>query len=132
MNRDKICYADDHEFQKQMSDLLVGKSIIKVESFGDADAELTLSNGTVLFAEGNTGCGGCNNGWYELKELNGCENAITRVEASDDGETYNLFVYAENKKITCLSYEGYDNGYYGTGYTITVRPKKEEPACTQD
>ena len=132
MRRDKVYDANDHDFQQNMSTTLVGKSIIKVESLNNADAELTLSDGTILFAEGNTGCGGCNNGRYELKELNGCENAITRVEASDDGEAYNLFVYSENKKITCLSYEGYDNGYYGTGYTITVRQKKEEPACTQD
>ena len=132
MSRDKVYDANDYDFQQNVSAVLVGKSIINVEQLNNADAELTLSDGTVLFAEGNTGCGGCGNGWYELKELNGCKNAITRVEASDDGEAYNLFVYSENKKITCLSYEGYDNGYYGTGYTMTVRQKKEEPACTQD
>jgi hypothetical protein len=126
MSRNNIYDANDGDFQQNVSDLMVGKSITKVEQLNDADAELTLSDGTVLLAEGNEGCGGCGNGWYDLKELNGCENVITRVEASNDGEIYNLFVYSENMKITCLSYEGDDNGYYGRGYTITARKSEDK------
>ena len=39
----------------------------------------------------------------------------------DKGE-YSIFVFADNKKINLATFEGHDgNGYYGTGYYITVR-----------
>ena len=58
------------------------------------------------------------------------DNIITNVvfhndPACDygDGEgVYSIFVYAENKKINLVTFEGSDgNGYYGTGYYVTVR-----------
>ena len=58
------------------------------------------------------------------------DNIITNVEfyndpASDytggDGN-YSIFVFADNKKINLATFEGSDgNGYYGTGYYVTVR-----------
>lgn len=107
---------------KDLSDLLVGHSVQKVD-----DDTLLLDNGVRLRVVGNEGCGGCSSGWYELSELNGSENVITRVtqdETRDDKEyetTYRVFVYAENKKITLASVKGDDgNGYYGTGFSIEV------------
>ena len=50
---------------------------------------------------------------------------ITDVKCSDDfdngNEVFSLFVYTVNQPATeVLRYEGYDNGYYGTGYRVYV------------
>ena len=112
-------HSDDYNFEQKMKELLLYRRVVKVEGSAQ-DAALTLDNGTVLSVEGNRGCGGCGNGWYYLNALNECNNAITNVEVSDDGETYHLFVYAEDNRINLLEYEGYDNGYYGQGYDVYV------------
>lgn len=89
---------------------------------------LYLENGMKLHICGNYGCGGCEAGNYDITELNECDNAITNVEFVVDypgkyesEKSYKIFVYAENKKIKALQVDGDDgNGYYGTGYSITV------------
>lgn len=66
--------------------------------------------------------------------MNNCDNAITNVEACIDHDdnlycdTYRLFVYAKDKKINLVQYEGEDNGYYGTGYDVYVNIPKETKA----
>jgi hypothetical protein len=46
----------------------------------------------------------------------------------EDGHVYRLFVYAANDRINVLSVEGDDgNGYYGTGFTLTVVPASQMP-----
>lgn len=98
---------------------------MKVVEIDEQTAELHLNNGTVLIARGNQGCGGCENGWYYLTELNNCDNAITNVELVEVGEcVYSIYVYAADDRINLLTYEGGDNGYYGTGYTLTVQVKE--------
>ena len=95
------------------------------------DTTLKLDNGKVLEILANEGCGGCSAGWYSVTELNGCDNAITNVEFDKEtldqyGEmSYKIFVYAENEKIKLVQVDGDDgNGYYGTGYSITVKIKE--------
>lgn len=127
-----IAQSDDLNFEKKMEKLLVGRKIVKAEQLDEQSAVLTLDNGTELIAVGNEGCGGCGNGWYYLDELNVCDNAITNVECvlygnEDHDDVYHLFVYAEDKKINCLQYSGYDNGYYGTGYDLYVKVTEETP-----
>ena len=125
-----ITHSDDAHFESEVKKLLLFRKIVKVEKYDDQTAILTLDNGVELVTVGNEGCGGCSNGWYFLDELNGCENAITKVECvveagkCEDESTYNLYVYADNKKINCLQYSGGDNGYYGTGYILYARVKK--------
>lgn len=116
----KVYDADDSNFEEVMKNILLYRKIVSVEQLGNQDAVLTLDNGVELHTFGNHGCPGCGNGWYYLKELNNCDNVITDVEAYSEGadEVYKLFVFADNKKINVLSYEGRDNGYYGTGYRI--------------
>lgn len=114
-------HSDNIDFQSKVEQLLLYHRIVDVKRIGDQVAQLLLDNDVVITAEGNYGCGGCNNGWYYLEELNKCDNAITKVECVNDGETYNIFVFADNQKINCLQYEGYDNGYYGTGYSLFVQ-----------
>ena len=123
-------YELEHYEEERIRDLLLYRKIVKVEN-----DTLYLDNGTELEICPNEGCGGCSAGWYELVELNGCDNAITNVEFccddipyngywSNDGYSYKIFVYAENKEIKILQVDGSDgNGYYGTGYSIIVKEK---------
>lgn len=60
---------------KEVYDLLFGRKIIKANN-----DTLYLDNGVELEFAGNCGCGGCSSGWYEVVELNSCDNVITNVE----------------------------------------------------
>lgn len=115
------------ENKDEISKLLVGRTAVKVD-----EMTLELDNGTVLILVGQDG-GCCVS--YDLTELNGVDNVITNVEfvdspAGDDlyGEGhYKIFVYAGNDKINLATFEGSDgNGYYGTGYWITVQRDKQQ------
>ena len=121
----------DNWDENKIRELLLYHKIIKVE-----DDTLTLDNGTTLFFRGNEGCGGCSSGWYDVTELNTCDNVITDVEFVTDEEdeweadkSYKIFVYAENQRIKIAQIDGSDgSGYYGTGYSIyvTLRDEKEK------
>lgn len=125
----RILYEYD---ENQIRDVLLWHKIIGVERETNT---LSLDNGLKLAFSGNEGCGGCASGWYEITELNGCDNVITNVEFVCDEDTnedyndtsYKIFVYAEDTRIKLLQVDGSDgNGYYGTGYTIYVKvPTKE-------
>ena len=124
-----IAHSDDPHFESEVRALLLFRKIVKAEVLDDQTGVLTLDNGPELSVEGNEGCGGCDNGWFYLEELNACDNAITSVKCETEGNgyddcVYHLFVFAENKQIECVRYEGYDNGYYGTGYNLCVRIKE--------
>lgn len=112
----------------EIKNLLMYRKVVKV--VGDT---LFLDNGIELEVVPNPGCDGCGSGWYEIVELNECDNIITDVEfvsediddlTSDNDTSYKIFVYAEDKKIKLVQVDGSDgNGNYGTGYSITVRMK---------
>lgn len=107
--------------------LLVGHTLAKV-----ADDTLVLDDGRRLRFVGNEGGCSCGAGDYDLTELNGVDNVITKVEFVDnpDGDDhpegtghYRIFVFADNQKVNLATFEGSDgNGYYGTGYSIVVTP----------
>ena len=124
-----VAHSDDMNFGERVKELLLYRKIVKAEYISDQKGVLTLDNGTQIIVEGHDGCGGCDNGWYYLDELNGCDNVITNVEcailSSEDYDIYNIFVYAEDKRINCVQYSGYDNGYYGTGYFLFVKINTE-------
>lgn len=106
--------------------LLVGHKVTKV-----ADDHLLLDDGTLLKLIGNEGGCSCSAGDYELTELNGVDNIITRVEVADErtdggyGEmagSYRIYVFADNQQINLATFTGGDgNGYYGTGFEILVK-----------
>jgi hypothetical protein len=117
---------NDHE---ELTKLLIGRKIEKVD-----ENTLLLDDGTVLDVRGNEGGCACSAGDYELTTLNGVDNVITSVEIEDGyvGERdsdydygdqwYRIFVYAQNEQLLLAEFEGSDgNGYYGTGFNITVR-----------
>lgn len=117
-----------HSDKEAIVELLVGKSVVAVDhkenEYGTYDYKMKLSDGTVLEVEGNDGCGGCSSGHYYVTELNECENIITNVEFVDHddySERYQIFVYAEDRRINLLTVEGWDNGYYGYGYWFNVK-----------
>jgi hypothetical protein len=116
-------HCEDAQFSDFVAEHFVGHKIVKAERISDQIAELTLDNGEVIVAEGNEGCGGCGNGWYYLEQLASCDNIITNAELVVDGynEVYALFVFVEDNRYNVLTYEGYDNGYYGAGFYITVK-----------
>ena len=116
-------HCSDEGFNDYVKELLLFHKVVSVQARNDQDAELVLDNGTVLEVYGNEGCGGCENGWYYLTALNKCDNAITNVEVvQDEYETvFSIFVYADDTRINLVTYEGDDNGYYGTGYYLHVK-----------
>ena len=125
-----IAHSDDLDFEDKVSSLLLYHKIVSITQVDSMEAILTLDNGIELITIGNEGCGGCGNGWYNIYELNECDNVITDVRCltenqSADGK-YHLFVYTEDRRINCITYDGYDNGYYGTGYRLYVRLKTDE------
>lgn len=132
MNKKHIGHSDDSNFEQKVKDLLLYHKVVSVEQIDAQTAKLILDNGVALLTKGNRGCGGCNNGWYEITDLNDCDNIITNVEcvinAAENGyeDAYHIFVYAEDKRINLVEYEGEDNGYYGTGYDLYVLLEVEE------
>lgn len=125
MKDETIKYYDECD-EKEIKKLLMYRKVEKI-----SEDELLLDNGIVLKIQANEGCGGCSAGWYAITELNGCENTITNVELESEtldeyGEmSYKIFVLAADKRIKLLQVDGNDgNGYYGTGYSITVKMPK--------
>lgn len=140
-------YYDETD-QQRISELLVGRRIVKAEvgEFKrpdlekvwneDASGRLTLDNGTQLYVVPNDGCGGCSNGHYALTSLAAFDNVITsvRLEAEDQSKDggvwhvepeyrYRIYVVADGyaDEHVALQIDGSDgNGYYGTGYEIVV------------
>ncbi len=119
-----------HHQQDDITALLLGRTVTKVD-----EDTLRLDDGRVLKLKGNDGGCSCSDGDYDLTELNGTDNVITKVEFDDnpdfdgrfvdeydEGGYYRIFVYADNKKINLATFSGSDgNGYYGTGYQIEVQ-----------
>jgi len=129
MDKKYIGHSDDRDFNDKVKELLLFHKIVKVIQVDDMEARFILDNGVEFITIGNEGCGGCGHGWYDIFELNECDNVITNVECltedeSDDGR-YHIFVFAEDRRINCVSYEGYDNGWYGTGYRLYVKLKED-------
>ena len=119
-------YNDDLE--EKLKELLLYRKIISVEQVDSQNGILTLDNGVQLAVMGNDGCGGCENGWYYIDELNCSDNVITNVECAVEGDekVFNIFVYSEDTKINCVQYSGEDNGYYGTGYRLYIKIPEDE------
>lgn len=127
-NSEEVSTLFEHQ-PEEITELLMGQKVTKV-----ATDHVILSNGTTLKFEGNDGGCSCSAGCYDLTELNGVDNIITKVEfLNEPDDDYNdgrpypgkyaIFVYADNSKINLATFEGTDgNGYYGTGYHIFVRP----------
>lgn len=130
----------DEDNQDEIGSVLVGRRIIQAEqgSFDypgrwgwdeRAQGRLVLDDGTTLYLSGNNGWCSCGAGDYYLDKLSTVDNIITsvRVESDprgdeEDGEgVYRIFVVADATEINIAEFIGDDgNGYYGTGFNLTV------------
>ena len=127
-----------YEDTQSIVDALLGRRIVKLEkppvsAYSMGKAQILLDDGTVLLLEGRDGGCACSAGCYSLEHLaslGDVDNIITNVvfhndpaaDPQEDMGEYSIFVFADNKKINLATFEGHDgNGYYGTGYYITVR-----------
>lgn len=72
-------YTLTHEDTEKIKNLMVGRIIIQVQ-----DDTLVLDDLTKLRIVPNSGCGGCENGYYELAFLNHVHNVITNVEFNEE------------------------------------------------
>lgn len=143
----KIEYLN-HEDGDKIAELLVGRQIVAAEMGGDypkypedsmwgdrPEGLLVLDDGTKLYLTGNDGGCACSAGCYPLKHVAATENIITSArlhcDPDEDGYresegVYRIFVFAGAEEINVASFEGSDgNGYYGTGFALTVVPPKE-------
>ena len=123
------------EVDKDIQDLIYGQSVVEVRHVDEYNIKLILSNGLVLHAMSNEGCGGCSNGWYEIDnilDLGVTGNVITKVEVESPEDawwgTYKLFVYSRDKRMLETNFTGStdDKGYYGCGIIIHVKSPDED------
>lgn len=115
--------------------LLKGRYVTDITvSSDEASAAITLDNGTTLELIGSWGCS-CGNGVTYIKHIfqRGGRNARimnARVETTHSDERYyetdyTIFAMIDGSptQLPLATMQGYDeNGYYGTGFTIYVRP----------
>ncbi|GEM_PF-1009566 len=124
----KAISTDDIDFLVNIKNLLLYRKIVKAEKLDERTARIILDNNIELLFEGNEGCGGCGNGWFDIKKFidHIPDNAITNVEFLEEGdyhetETFTINIFYEEEKLNLISYDGYDNGYYGTGFCVGVK-----------
>lgn len=129
----KLTDTYERNCDKKIRQELFGHRIVKVEGKkGDGDGFIYLDNGRRLRLAGNEGCGGCGNGWFYLTEdLDFNDNAIMNVEieetsTNDEDFIYRLWIISANTKIKAAEFGGYDNGYYGTGFSVYVEIEEDD------
>nr|DAV69527.1 MAG TPA: hypothetical protein [Caudoviricetes sp.] len=122
-------YYDSDDF----TPILAGRYVTGI--VGDT---MVLDDGTHLEFEGNYGCC-CGSGDYDITSMfqRGTPTArimSAEVEAHDvdpDREysdtVYTLFVIVEDERLPLVECQGNDgNGYYGSGFTVTVTAPEQE------
>lgn len=128
----------------QLRALLLGRRIVGVGrsnacAWGEQDT-LILDSGVELTVHANNGCSHCGAGAYWIDRIVPFDNAITRVEfpcrdtsglpGTDGDEELQITVYAgglSTPGATVLTVHGNDdNGYYGTGFSISVSLPKQD------
>ena len=134
MNTNVITLTQDST-PEEYAELLRGRYVTDITvSSDETSATLTLDNDTTLELIGSWGCS-CGNGVTYIKHVfqRGGRNARimnARVEATQNDESYyetdyTIFVMIDGNpsQLPLATMQGYDeNGYYGTGFTIYVRP----------
>lgn len=112
----------------ELADLL--KELVGMKITSMYDELIVLENGTRIEIDINEGCGGCSSGWSELSIVNQMNSvdldaAIMNVEYSQDNgasDKFKIFIYlANNETIELDGDDGVGNGYYGSGFWVTVK-----------
>ena len=134
MTANNMTILNQDSTPEEYAALLKGRYVTDITvSSDEASATITLDNGTTLELIGSWGCS-CGNGATYIKHVfqRGGRNARimnARVETTHDDERYyetdyTIFVMVDGNptQLPLATMQGYDeNGYYGTGFTLTVR-----------
>lgn len=111
-----------YELADLLNKELVGQRITRI-----TDDRINLANGTILEIEPNRGCDCCSTGWAEMKispNNPNIEAAVMNVEYlntdNDCSDSFKIFIYMANSTVTMEGNNGNDNGYYGSGFWVSV------------
>lgn len=135
MTTNNMTILDQDSTPEEYAALLRGRYVTDITvSSDEASATITLDNGTTLELIGSWGCS-CGNGVTYVREVfqrgDGHARIMNaRVETTQNDEhyydtDYTLFAMIDGNpsQLPLATMQGYDeNGYYGTGFTIYVRP----------
>ena len=118
----RVILLDDYKISRKADSLLDFISGLKGSTVRFASDEAILVDGELYEIKANEGCGGCGNGWSNLKVLEAFVNKdidIKTVEAkNDNGDDYELHI---NGEMVAEVDTGYGNGYYGGDFKIFIR-----------
>ena len=121
-------FRQENLTSEELADLL--KELIGVRIASISEDLIVLEDGTRIEIEINEGCGGCYNGWSELSVAKSAnlDAAIMNVEYVQDFKSYDkfkIFIYLANNETIELDGDdgddGIGNGYYGSGFWVTVK-----------
>lgn len=118
-------FKQENLTSEELADLL--RELIGVRITSINEELIVLEDGTSIEIEINEGCEGCSNGWSELSVSKSANHdaAIMNVEYVEDRKSYDkfkIFIYlANNETIELDGDEGIGNGYYGSGFWVTVK-----------
>ncbi len=118
-------FKQENLTSEELADLL--RELIRVRITSINEELIVLEDGTSIEIEINEGCEGCSNGWSELSVAKSAnpDAAIMNVEYVEDRKSYDkfkIFIYlANNETIELDGDEGIGNGYYGSGFWVTVK-----------
>lgn len=127
---------DQYSTAEEYTNVLRGRYVTSVtvvdgDDCAPLEAIFTLDNGITLVAHGNEGCEACGNDWYYIEKAFACGSAQARIMSAhvkhneyDFEDVYTIFVMFDgiSSQFPLMSFRGGGDGYYGTGFTLTVRP----------
>ena len=115
--------SNGYKLSEMLNKELVGQRIYKI-----TNNTIELENGTILTIDPNKGCDVCNAGWAEMNITPSnpyFDAAVMNVEYKDmsnkRSDSFKIFIYmADNSSVTMNGNNGNDNGYYGSGFWVSV------------
>lgn len=127
---------DQYSTAEEYTNVLRGRYVTSVtvvdgDDRGPLEAIFTLDNGITLVAHGNEGCEVCGNDWYYIEKAFACGSAQVRIMSAhvnhneyEFDDVYTIFVMFDgiSSQFPLMAVRGGGDGYYGTGFTLTVRP----------
>ena len=127
---------DQDSTAEEYTNVLRGRYVTSVtvvdgDDCAPLEAIFTLDNGLALVAHGNEGCEACGNDWYCIEKAFACGSAQARIMSAhvehneyEFEDVYTVFVMFDgiSSQFPLMAFRGGGDGYYGTGFTLTVRP----------
>lgn len=127
---------DQDSTAEEYTNVLRGRYVTSVtvvdgDDCAPLEAIFTLDNGITLVAHGNEGCTACGSDWYYIEKAFACGSAQARIMSAhvkhneyEFEDVYTIFVMFDgiSSQVPLMAVRGSGYGYYGTGFTLTVRP----------